>query len=375
MSDQPLPEGPRVEGHDVEDYDFVLPDHLIAQRPSDRRGESRLMRVSAEGEVAFGGFAQIVDAFQGGEVLVLNDARVVPARLYGHKETGGQVEVFFLEPAPSAPPHHHLRIRALTRGKLTPEQLIHLPLGVVARFLGREEGGAALLSLEGGPLSASGAQRDEAARLEALWGWLEEAGQLPLPPYITRAPDDLDRERYQTVYASAPGAVAAPTAGLHFTPELLDALRAKGVEIHTLTLVVGPGTFAPVKVSRVEDHFMHTERYVIPPATQEAIARAEREGRAVVAVGTTVVRALESYAADPRADRTNIFITPGYAFRVIDGLITNFHLPKSTLLMLVSAFAGYEVTRRAYARAVEEGMRFYSYGDASVFRRPGGRWR
>ncbi|MBM4290352.1 MAG: tRNA preQ1(34) S-adenosylmethionine ribosyltransferase-isomerase QueA [Deltaproteobacteria bacterium] len=367
-----------MSGERVEDYDFELPAHLIAQRPSDRRGESRLMRVSAAGEVSFGRFGDVLDAFEGGEVLVLNDARVVPARLYGRKETGGQVEVFFLEPAEEG--GGGLHIRALTRGRLQPGQPVSLPLGVTARLVAREEGGVARLSLEGGALAAEGsaeqgaAEQGAAERLAALWGWLEQAGQLPLPPYITRAPDDLDRERYQTVYASAPGAVAAPTAGLHFTAELLDALRAKGVEVHTLTLVVGPGTFAPVKASRVEEHVMHTERYAVPAATREAVDRAAREGRAVVAVGTTVVRALESCAADPRADRTQIFITPGYRFRVIDGLITNFHLPKSTLLMLVSAFAGHDVTLRAYARAVAEGLRFYSYGDASLFRRPGGRW-
>ena len=362
------------EGARVEDYDFHLPEELIAQRPSDRRGESRLMRVSAAGEVSFGRFSDLLGDLRGDELLVLNDARVVPARLYGAKETGGQVEVFFLEPAAQegAAPLH---IRSFTRGKLTPGAPVELPLGVVARLVRREEGGVALMSLEGGAFAALGGRRAaDPELLAALWGWLEEAGQLPLPPYISRAPDDLDRDRYQTVYASAPGAVAAPTAGLHITSGFLEEARAKGVEVQAVTLVVGAGTFAPVKAARLEEHVMHTERFVVPPATREAVARARREGRPIVAVGTTVVRALESYAADPRADRTSIFITPGYEFQLVDGLITNFHLPKSTLLMLVSAFAGYEVTMRAYARAVEEGMRFYSYGDASVFRRPGGRW-
>jgi S-adenosylmethionine:tRNA ribosyltransferase-isomerase len=226
---------------------------------------------------------------------------------------------------------------------------------VSARLESRDEQGVALMSLEG---------------LEELWSWLEEAGQMPLPPYIKRTADEDDLDRYQTVYAQAPGAVAAPTAGLHFTPELLSALQTKGVELHRLSLLVGPGTFAPVKVDRIEDHHMHTERYHIPESTKRAIST----GRPVVAVGTTVVRALESYARDPSQESTDIFITPGYDFQIVDGLITNFHLPQSTLLMLVSAFAGYKLTMESYRRAVEERMRFYSYGDASLYLRPSGRW-
>ena len=357
----------------VSDYDFHLPPELIAQRPSAKRGESRLMQVSATGELSFGVFSDLLSTFKGDEVLVLNDAKVVPARLYGVKESGGQVEVFFLEPAPSPtpPPHQALELnheavylRAFTRGRLKPGQRLSLPLGVSGVMVERDAEGVALLALEGLEPSAPSDPHG------ALWAWLEQAGQTPLPPYIKRAPDDDDRERYQTVYAKTPGAVAAPTAGLHFTPELLQALQDKGVEVHTLSLIVGPGTFAPVKAERIEDHHMHTERYHVPERTAQAV----RSGRPVVAVGTTVVRALESWAHDPSASETSIFITPGYPFQLIDGLITTFHLPQSTLLMLVSAFAGYEVALKSYERAVEEGMRFYSYGDASVFRRPDGRW-
>ena len=337
----------------VSDYHFELPEELIAQRPSARRGESRLMQVSPNGGVHFGKFSEILEAFQGDELLIVNDARVVPARLIGHKKTGGQVEVFFLEP--DTPDGSGLTIRAFTRGRLKLGQAVHLDGEVTATLLSRDEQGVATLKLEG---------------VEELWSWLEGAGQMPLPPYIKRSPDAEDLDRYQTVYAQAPGAVAAPTAGLHFTPELLASLQAKGVTLLSLSLLVGPGTFAPVKVDRIEEHHMHTERYHIPEETKRAL----KSGRPVVAVGTTVVRALESYAQRPEDDRTDIFITPGYEFQVVDGLLTNFHLPQSTLLMLVSAFAGYELTMESYRRAVEERMHFYSYGDASLYRRPKGRW-
>lgn len=341
----------------VSDYHFELPEELIAQRPSARRGESRLMQVDPSGAISFGPFSELLEAFTGDELLIVNDARVVPARLLGYKETGGQVEVFFLEPEDviGAGQGGALTIRAFTKGRLKVGQQVTLGADATATLLSRDELGVATLKLDG---------------VEELWSWLEAAGQMPLPPYIKRSPDAEDLDRYQTVYAKAPGAVAAPTAGLHFTPELLEALRAKGVELLSLSLLVGPGTFAPVKVSRIEEHHMHTERYYIPDETKRAL----RSGRPVVAVGTTVVRALESYALRPDEDSTDIFITPGYELQIVDGLITNFHLPQSTLLMLVSAFAGYELTMESYRRAVGERMRFYSYGDASLYRRPGGRW-
>jgi S-adenosylmethionine:tRNA ribosyltransferase-isomerase len=215
----------------------------------------------------------------------------------------------------------------------------------------------------------------------AIWSWLEEAGKIPLPPYIQRAPDEADKTRYQTVFAREPGAVAAPTAGLHFTDEMLETLKQRGVKVCYVTLHVGPGTFLPVKSEGLDDHVMHHERYIVPLNTQKLL----RSGRPVIAVGTTVVRALESFMTliETKASQwgeayeqsTDIFISPGYRWRIVDGLITNFHLPQSTLLMLVSSFAGYDRTMHAYHRAVDEELKFYSYGDSSVFWRPQSRWR
>jgi S-adenosylmethionine:tRNA ribosyltransferase-isomerase len=334
-----------------QDFHFELPAELIAQRPSERRGGSRLMRVPLEGERRIEPFAAIVEAFRGDELLIINDTQVVPARVRGAKPTGGAVEVFFVEPL-----DEEGLVLALVRGKrLKVGSTVVLPLGVRGELARRRDDGTmevALTGLEGD-----------------LWSWLDQVGEVPLPPYIDRRPDAQDAQRYQTVYAATPGAVAAPTAGLHFTPELLDALRAKGCEIHTLTLHVGLGTFLPVREDDLSAHRMHSERFSIPPATRRALAT----GRPVVAVGTTVVRALEA-DAQAHVGRTDIFITPGYAFRVVDGLLTNFHLPESTLLMLVSAFAGHARVRAAYDEAVAEGLRFYSYGDAMLLRREGGRW-
>lgn len=330
------------------------------------------MSVSGAGEVSFGLFSEIVDAFRGDEVLVVNDTRVVPARLYGHKKNGGRVEVFFLEPLSSN------TFSAMTRGKIKTGNVVELPLGVEAMMLDRDEHGYVVFSIDWG----EGGEREKVCEgerhervcgdqdYERIWSWLERAGEVPLPPYIKRTPDGDDLDRYQTVYASTPGAVAAPTAGLHFTSALLKELMAKGVEVCPLTLHVGLGTFLPVKVKEIKDHVMHSERYHLPFKTRGML----RSGRPIIAVGTTAVRALESFAHAPNATRTEIFIYPGYEFRVIDGLITNFHLPQSTLLMLVSALAGHQTTLAAYQRAIEQELRFYSYGDASLFRKPKGRW-
>lgn len=335
----------------LSDYDFELPPERIAQHPSAERGQSRLLQVPVEGPFQIGPFAEIVDAFRGDEVLVVNDTRVVPARIFGKKPTGGAVEVFFVEPLDDG------RIVAMTRGKrLKPGSIIELPAGARAELQTRRDDGMAILALHGVP---------------DLWTWLDDAGAIPLPPYIDRAATPSDAERYQTVFADAPGAVAAPTAGLHFTPSILDALVAKGVELVKLTLHVGPGTFRPVTCDDVRDHPMHAERYHVPPSTALAV----RSGRPVVAVGTTVVRALEAWARDPQADRTDLFIYPGFEFQLIDGLITNFHLPRSTLLMLVAAIAGRTRMLAAYQHAIDAQLNFYSYGDSSLFRRDGGRWR
>jgi S-adenosylmethionine:tRNA ribosyltransferase-isomerase len=334
----------------VDDFKFELPPELIAQRPSPERGGSRLMQVPIDGPPTIAGFETLLDAFTGDEVLVLNDTRVVPARVFGHKPSGGQVELLIVEPLPDG------HIAAMTRGtRLKPGRTIVLPGGAEAEFVRRHNDGTAVLKLRGVP---------------DLWTWLDDVGAVPLPPYIERDADDADRARYQTVFAREPGAVAAPTAGLHLTDALLEALVAKGVEIQHVTLHVGPGTFRPVRTEHLADHKMHSERYTVPAATAAAV----RSGRPVIAVGTTVVRALESYALDPSADRTEIFIYPGFEFQLVDGLITNFHLPGSTLLMLISAFAGQARVLSAYQAAVQARMHFFSYGDATLLRREGGRW-
>jgi len=345
-----------------QDYRFELPESLIARRPPDVRGESRLMSLPASGgEPEIGPFAALVDAFRGDEVLVLNDTRVIPARVRGHKASGGAVELFVVGAAGTAHATDvagsPLRIEALLRGKrLGPGTRLTLP-GATGTVIGPLGEGTFAVDL---PFS-------DAAD---VFAWLEAVGEMPLPPYLDRAADEADRERYQTVFARTPGAVAAPTAGLHFTEPLLAALRARGVEIVTVTLHVGLGTFLPVRVDDLDTHVMHEERYDVPLPTRAALA----SGRPVVAVGTTVVRALESFARDPEARSTRIFIRPGFDFRIVDALVTNFHLPESTLLMLVGAFAGRERILDAYAQAVRAGMRFFSYGDAMLLRRPGGRW-
>jgi S-adenosylmethionine:tRNA ribosyltransferase-isomerase len=331
------------------DFDYLLPPDLIAQHPSARRGESRLLNVPTRGPFSAGPFAEILQYFRGDEVLVVNDTRVVPARVVGQKVSGGAVEILVVEPLGPG------RVAAMTRGKaLRPGSRMLLP-GAEAEIIARRPDGLAEVVLHG---------------VDDLWAWLDHAGAMPLPPYIERAAEPHDADRYQTVFARDPGAVAAPTAGLHFTEGVLQALRDKGVAIHSLTLHVGPGTFLPVRGDDVRDHAMHAERFTVPAETAAAVA----SGRPVVAVGTTVVRALEAHARDPAADRTDLFILPGFDFRVVDGLLTNFHLPESTLLMLVSAFAGRDRIRRAYLDAVAARLQFYSYGDAMLLRREGGRW-
>jgi S-adenosylmethionine:tRNA ribosyltransferase-isomerase len=346
----------------VSDFDFDLPPELIAQRPAERRDASRLLVLARDaGAPEHHQFAELPALLPAGALVVVNDARVIPARLWARRASGGRHEVLLVEP--DATPGVW---RALVRGQLRDGSVLTLdpPRGRPApaepapqlTFLGRDADGSARVRLpEGG--------------LDALGAW----GELPLPPYIER-PEGLsaaDDERYQTVYARAPGSVAAPTAGLHFTPELLAACGAERVSV---TLHVGLGTFAPVRVDDTEEHVMHVERFDVPVATSEAIARARAQGRPVVAIGTTVARTLES-AADPAGvprpgpGSTQLFITPGYRFRAVDWLVTNFHLPRSTLLMLVSAFAGRERVLAAYRAAVAARYRFFSYGDAMLLQR------
>jgi S-adenosylmethionine:tRNA ribosyltransferase-isomerase len=340
-------------GLTLSDFDFALPPELIAQHPLAERSQSRLLHVAGAAltDMQFRDLPRLLKA---GDLLVFNNTLVIKARFFGQKATGGAVEVLLeriVEPGKAV---------AMLRASKTPKpgSLLRLADAFDCRVDGRVG--------EFFELSLPGSTAD-------WWQLAERFGQLPLPPYITHAADAIDETRYQTVYSKQPGAVAAPTAGLHFDAALFDALRAAGVASAELTLHVGAGTFQPVRVENLAAHRMHRERYEIPAATAAAIAAAKAEGRRVVAVGTTSLRALESAAAGS-ADRlppagaaeSEIFITPGFDFRVADALITNFHLPKSTLLMLVSAFAGLQTIRAAYQHAIAQRYRFFSYGDAML---------
>jgi S-adenosylmethionine:tRNA ribosyltransferase-isomerase len=344
----------------VAEFDFELPAELIAQRPAPRRDRSRLLVLDRRtGKIDHRRFDELAALLRPGDLLVLNDTRVLPARLVGRKPSGGRVELLLVEQRESAP--HHALWRCLLKASRKP------PAGCVLEFDRGLRG--AVLDRENG---------EWLVRLECAEGrvdeQLERAGAAPLPPYIRRGdrgPDVEDRQRYQTVFARRPGAIAAPTAGLHFTENLLRELRAAGVEQACITLHVGLGTFQPVTVESVEDHRMHEERFELSAAAAEAVTAARQRGGRVVAVGTTVVRTLEACATQrglvsSRGDRCALFIYPGFRFRVVDAMITNFHLPRSTLLMLVSAFAGRERTLEAYREAVARGYRFYSYGDAML---------
>jgi S-adenosylmethionine:tRNA ribosyltransferase-isomerase len=314
------------------------------------------------GAVAHRGFADLPEELRAGDLLVLNDTKVLPVRLRGTKPTGGRIEVVLIEP--TSEPGGDRSWRALVSGSKSIRPNIAIvvspELSVVPVAREAELWRVRLVHEKGDAVDA-----------------IEAAGEMPLPPYIRREPGDprmrMDRERYQTVYARAPGAVAAPTAGLHFTPELLSSVASRGVEIAFVTLHVGLGTFAPVRVLEVAAHTMHEEAFVVPEATAEAVARTRARGGRVVAVGTTVARVLETRADDlhgvaPGEGRSTLFVYPGFQFRVVDALMTNFHLPRSTLLMLVCAFAGTDSVLAAYRLAVREGYRFFSYGDAMFVR-------
>ncbi len=337
------------------DFDYALPQELIAQAPARERRASRLLHVDGNA-LSDLRFAELPDLLREGDVVVFNDTRVINARIRGRKPTGGEVEVL-LE-----------RVTGIETA-LVQLKASHPPrVGGVFDLAG---GARATVTARDGRFFSL--RVDGAGELHA---WLERHGEVPLPPYITHRPDANDAARYQTVYARVPGAVAAPTAGLHFDPPMLDALAARGVERAFLTLHVGAGTFQPVQTERIAEHRMHAEVYAIPAPTANMIARARLRGGRVVAVGTTSLRALESAVGDDGQVRagegqTALFITPGYRFRIVDRLLTNFHLPRSTLLMLVSAFAGYDTIRRAYAHAVEARYQFMSYGDAMLLERDG----
>jgi S-adenosylmethionine:tRNA ribosyltransferase-isomerase len=335
------------------DFDYHLPESLIAQNPSDRRDGSRLMVVNRSAgsidHLTFSDFPSFVNA---GDCLVVNETKVFPARLRGHKrETGGQVELLLIRPDT-----HGCWIAMARPGR-------RLRVGAEIAFDGEDTIAVVQAVLDDGTRQV---------RFDGdVTGLIERKGAIPLPPYIAREATANDVERYQTVYAKTPGAVAAPTAGLHFTQAILESLSGKDVERAGVLLHVGPGTFKPVDVEDVTRHQMDSEYFEVPQSTSDAVARARSTGGRVVAVGTTSVRVLESQSDQngklrPGSGWTDIFIYPGYEFRVVDALLTNFHLPKSTLLMLVSALAGTDLMRAAYDEAVREEYRFYSYGDAML---------
>ncbi len=334
------------------DFHFELPEELIAQTPLDRRDASRLMLLDkASGEVRHSVFSRLPEYLRPGDCLVMNDSRVLPARLLGRRATGGAVEVLLLRDLGDGV------WECLTRpGRKT-------PMGTALTF------GDGMLTGEVVEAVSDGNKRIRFHYEGVFLEVLDKLGQMPLPPYIKA--ELKDPERYQTVYARNPGSAAAPTAGLHFTPELLDALKEKGVELLYVTLHVGLGTFRPVKEEEITDHKMHAEYCIVPEETARALNAAKREGRRIVSVGTTSCRTLEAASDEngflrPFSDWVNIFIYPGYRFKCIDALITNFHLPESTLLMLVSALAGREHVLEAYRIAVEQRYRFFSFGDAML---------
>jgi S-adenosylmethionine:tRNA ribosyltransferase-isomerase len=332
------------------DFHFDLPSELIAQEPLDRRGDSRLLLLPRfAGGVSDRAFRDLPDLLRAGDLLVFNNTRVIPARLFGRKPTGGRVEVMVE--------------RLLSDKECLAQVRVSKPL---------REGGR--IRFEGGSELVMTGREDGFYRLEAPGGGLsvllENLGHMPLPPYITREDTAVDRERYQTVYAKTPGAVAAPTAGLHFEDAMLRELDARGVRRAEVTLHVGAGTFQPVRCENIEEHRMHAEYLEVSESVCSAVAETRAGGGRVIAVGTTAVRSLETAASGgtlrPFAGDSRIFIYPGHEFRVVDGLLTNFHLPESTLIMLVSALAGRERVLAAYRHAVAERYRFFSYGDAML---------
>jgi S-adenosylmethionine:tRNA ribosyltransferase-isomerase len=330
------------------DFQYDLPQELIAQLPLDQRSASRLLCYErASEQITDRGFADLPSLLNAGDLLVFNNTKVIPARLFGKKSSGGKVEVLVERLL------NQQECLAQLRASKSPKPggLLILEDGSELRVLGRQDSFFHLQSVD-----------------SDLMAVLQRLGHMPLPPYITREDTSSDRQRYQTVYAETPGAVAAPTAGLHFDQDLLDQLKHKGVESTTVTLHVGAGTFQPVRVDEIKDHQMHAEWLEVSASTCAAIAETRARGGRVIAVGTTAVRSLETAARDgslePFSGDSRIFIYPPYQFQVVDAMITNFHLPESTLLMLISAFAGREQMLAAYRHAVDEAYRFFSYGDA-----------
>lgn len=369
----------------LSDFDFQLPPELIAQQPAKERAASRLLlvkfRETPKPVFEDKQFTDLLALLKPGDVLVFNNSKVIPARLYGQKESGGKVEIL-VERIVSE--HEAIAMMRVSKKPAAGSKILVGLEDITAQAGNQRHKPVELEVLGRDP------EHDDRFRLKFSAPVLEALhahGEVPLPPYITHAPTEQDTQRYQTVYAQTPGSVAAPTAGLHFDEAMLAALDQKGVQRLFVTLHVGTGTFAPVRTENLEEHRMHTEWCEVPRETAEAINLAKREGRRVIAVGTTSLRTLESaqiasqprgnevsssqgsgatVAIQPGAWETNLFIRPGYQFKVIDGLLTNFHLPKSTLLMLVSALIGYDTMHSAYAQAIEKRYRFFSYGDAML---------
>jgi S-adenosylmethionine:tRNA ribosyltransferase-isomerase len=338
----------------IEEFDYTLSPSLIAQSPSPQRGETRLMVLRrSQGTIEHREFSNILDYLRPGDLLVLNNTRVLPARLIGKKETGGKCELLLLPSWNGRQGKWEVLVRG--SAKIKGRTRIRFDDGIEGELEPGKDGK--------GEIAFSG--QTEIADV------LQKIGHIPLPPYIKREDEVLDRDRYQTIFAERDGSIAAPTAGLHFTRPLFQSLKDQGVKIVMITLHIGIGTFAPVKVKQVEDHAMEAEWVEISEETAREIEEAKKGGGRVIAVGTTTTRALESFSDDkgklkPGREMTSLFIRPSYRFRVVDGLVTNFHLPKSTLIMLVSAFAGKDFIGKAYREAIEKRYRFYSYGDAML---------
>lgn len=338
----------------TQDFDFDLPEALIAQFPAAERNASRLLRLDGKtGTLSDQMFSQLPDFLQSGDLLVFNDTRVIKARVHGRKASGGSVEVLIERIISSQQALAHIRASRAPK----PGSRLVLAEAFEVEVMARQDD-LFLLHFH-----------VETPILDLL----DQHGALPLPPYISHSADSMDEERYQTVYAREPGAVAAPTAGLHFDTEMLELLQQRGIRIAYVTLHVGAGTFQPVRADNIAEHKMHSELYLVPEQTVDLIRQTRQQGGKITAVGTTVLRALESAARSGELlagqGETDIFITPGYRFCVVERLLTNFHLPKSTLLMLVSAFAGLQHIRQAYQHAIQEKYRFFSYGDAMLIER------
>lgn len=338
----------------LKDFSFELPEHLIAKYPTEKRAASRLLHLDGvSGRTSHRQFKDMVALVEPGDLLVFNNTRVIPARLLGNKETGGQVEVLVERILPDDTVLAHVRASKAPK----PGTRLRLENAIDAEVTGRDD---ALFRLR-------------FLHEEKVLSLLEQHGHMPLPPYIDRPDENSDKERYQTVYNAKPGAVAAPTAGLHFDDEILAALREKGVKLAFVTLHVGAGTFQPVRVEDIEAHKMHAEYAEVPQDVVDAILATKAEGKRVIAVGTTSVRSLESAAVAAESTNdvimpfyadTDIFIYPGFRFKVVDAMFTNFHLPESTLMMLISAFAGRDNVMKAYQEAIDKEYRFFSYGDS-----------